>query len=251
MTWQLPDYERRWLKRFGRRAEAADIRLLCFHHAGGNASMYRLWPRMLPNGIEPIAIQLPGRTDRFKEPAYERIEPLLDDLIDVIKPLLERPFACYGISMGARVAWEFARALRERAMPLPRHLFLTANCAPTTDNARYDWQEHEGGLLGYMRAMGGTPPEVLDEPSMLDALLPTLRADLTVLSSYAPSPQPPLDVPIRAFSGTEDFSAPPESMAAWAKETSAGFRLDPVRSGHFFEGEAEQYVIQAITEEIG
>ncbi|MFE2071052.1 thioesterase II family protein [Streptomyces sp. NPDC059467] len=251
MNGQPPNEERRWLKRFGRRDGTADIQLLCFHHAGGNAAMYRQWPRLLPSSIEPVAIQLPGRTDRFREPAYDRIEPLLDDLIEVIKPLLERPFACYGISMGARVAWALAHTLRERAMPQPRQLFLAANAAPSTDNGTFEWEGREDGLEGYLRAMGGTPEEILAEPDLLSALLPTLRADLTVLSSHAPRHEVPLDMPIHAFAGTEDFSATPERMAGWRTETTAAFDLDPVPGGHFFAGPAEHQVITAITRAIG
>ncbi|MEV6997454.1 alpha/beta fold hydrolase [Streptomyces sp. NPDC093982] len=251
MSGQLPDDERRWLKRFGRRDSTADIQLLCFHHAGGNAAMYRQWPRMLPRTVEVIAIQLPGRTDRFREPAYDRMEPLLDDLIEVIKPLLERPFACYGISMGARVAWALAHTLRERAMPQPRRLFLAANAAPSTDNGTFEWEGREDGLEGYLRAMGGTPEEILAEPDVLAALLPTLRADLTVLSSHAPRHEAPLDIPIHAFAGTEDFSATADRMVGWRAETTAAFELDTVRSGHFIEGQAEQQVIAAVTRDMG
>src|SRR4029077_2626378 len=102
----------RWFKRFARRDEPAELRLLCFHHAGGSASMYRHWPRLLPPSIEPIAVQLPGRADRFGEPAFDRMVSLVDELVEVLKPLLDRPFACFGVSMGSRVAWTLTHALR-------------------------------------------------------------------------------------------------------------------------------------------
>src|SRR6266480_1771428 len=108
------DWDRRWFKRFGRRDGPADLRLWCFHHAGGSASMYRHWPRLLPPPIEPVAVQLPGRADRFGEPAFDRMAPLVDELVEVLKPLLDRPFACYGVSMGSRVAWTLSHVLRAR-----------------------------------------------------------------------------------------------------------------------------------------
>ncbi len=245
MAEQVLDGDRRWLKRFGRTGPA-ETRLLCFHYAGGSAAMFRQWPRLMPWFVEPIAVQLPGRADRFLEPAYDRMPPLVDKLVEVIKPLLDQPFACYGVSMGARVAWALAHALRERAMPMPRKLFVAASSAPCLDNGEWEWDGYEDGLAGYVRHMGGTPAEILAEPELLNGLLPTLRADLTVLSTHGFHPATPLDVPIRAFAGTEDPEASPERMDGWRNETSARFDLDPVPGGHFFDADGERQVIQTI-----
>jgi medium-chain acyl-[acyl-carrier-protein] hydrolase len=243
---QVTDLDRRWLKRFGRRGSAAEIRLICFHHAGGSAAMYRKWPELLPQTIEPIAVQLPGRAERFGEPAFEQMAPLMEALAEVITPLLDQPFACYGVSMGARVAWSLARALRTWAMPMPVQLFLACDPAPMHDDGRRPWQEQPGGLEGYLRDLGGTPPEVLAEPEIMRALLPTLRADLTVVSTAAVRRGAPLDVPIRAFAGTEDPVAPPARMHGWRAETSARFELDPIPAGHFFDAAGERQVIRKI-----
>jgi len=245
MNGQVQDGDRRWLKRFGREGPA-EITLLCFHYAGGNAAVFRRWPPAMPWFIAPVAVQLPGRADRFGEPSYKRMAPLVDDLVEVIKPLLDRPFAFYGVSMGARVSWALAHELRQRAMPVPRKLFVAASTAPGLDDGRWQWDDREDGLVGYMREMGGTPEEVLAEPELLAGLLPMLRADLTVLSTHGFHPTTPLDIPIRAFAGTEDPEASPERMSGWRDETSARFDLERVPGGHFFDTAGEQQVIQTI-----
>ncbi|KOX06706.1 thioesterase II family protein [Micromonospora profundi] len=247
---QLQDVDRRWFKRFGRREQPSEVRLLCFHHAGGSAAMYRKWPGLLPASVEPIAVQLPGRADRFGEPAFDRMAPLVDALVNALLPLLDRPFACYGVSMGSRVAWALAHALRERAMPMPFMLFHACDVAPVNDDDVWPWEGRTDGLEGYMREMGGTPPEVLAEPELVRALVPTLRADLTVLSTHGFRPHTPLDVRIRAFAGAEDWTAPPDQMAGWQAETTARFDLDVVPSGHFFGPEAEQQVIRRIGDDL-
>jgi surfactin synthase thioesterase subunit len=234
------------LKRFGPPKDSARTRLLCFHYAGGSATMFRQWPQLLPWSVVPVAVQLPGRADRFIEPPYDRMKPLVDDLIEVIAPLLDRPFACYGVSMGARVAWALAHALRERAMPMPRALYVAASGGPTLDNGDWRWQDREDGLEGYVREMGGTPPAVLAEPKLLAALLPTLHADLTVLSTHGFQAATPLDVRIRAFAGIGDDEATPDRMRAWSVETSAGFDLDILPCGHFFDAASERLVIEAV-----
>ncbi|HUZ55215.1 MAG TPA: thioesterase domain-containing protein [Streptosporangiaceae bacterium] len=239
------DRERVWLKRFGRPAQSG-IQLLCFPYAGGSAGIFRHWSRMLPQHVEPVAVQLPGRADRFLESPYERMAPLVDDLISVLEPVLRRPFACYGASMGARVAWALAHALRERAMPMPQALYVAASPAPRRDNGSWRWEGRADGLEGYIREMGGTPAEVLAEPELVAALLPTLRADLTVLSTHGFRPAVPLAVPIRAFAGVADDEAAPAQMSGWSDETSARFDLDALGCGHFFDPDTERVVIEAI-----
>lgn len=244
------DRERRWLKRFGPPRDAPRVRLLCFHYAGGSATMFRHWPPLLPRPVELIAVQLPGRADRFLEPAYDRMKPLVDDLIEVIAPLLDRPFACYGVSMGARVGWALAHALRERARPMPQALYVAASGGPTLDNGVWRWEGRADGLEGYVREMGGTPPAVLAEPKLLAALLPTLDADLTVLSTHGFQAATPLDVPIRAFAGVGDDEATPERMRAWGVETATRFDLDVLPCGHFFDAGSERLVIEAVGREL-
>jgi len=245
-----PDCDRRWFKRFGRRDAPTDITLLCFHHAGGSAAIYRQWSRMLPPSIEPVAVQLPGRADRFNEPAFDRMGPLVDELVEMLTPLLDRPFACYGVSMGSRVAWALTHALRARSMPMPTRLFLACDIAPRHHDGTWPWEGHADGLEGYLRGMGGTPPEVLAQPELLSALLPTLRADLTVLSTHDFHPKEPLDMPIRAFAGIDDLSAPPDQLSGWEAETTARFDLDVLRSGHFFDADAERRVTETIEHDL-
>jgi medium-chain acyl-[acyl-carrier-protein] hydrolase len=242
--------ERRWLKRFGRRSGSAEIRLLCLHHAGGNSGMYRQWPRVLPGFIEPVAIQLPGRADRFGERPYDRMVPLIDDLIEVLTPLIDEPFACYGVSMGARVAWTLAHELRDRGLPSPRALFVAACAAPCLDDGHWDWDSWEDDLEGYVRTLGGTPVEVLAEPELLRALLPVLRADLAVLSTQDFRPRGPLDMPIHAFAGASDPTAGADRMEGWRSETTSTFALDVLSGGHFFDTDGERRLIRTIGREL-
>jgi medium-chain acyl-[acyl-carrier-protein] hydrolase len=247
---QTQDIDRRWFKRFGCGDDIARVRLLCFHHAGGSAAMYRAWVREMPSSIEPVAVQLPGRADRFTEPAHDRMASLVDELIEVIKPVLDRPFACFGISMGARVAWTLTHTLRARAMPLPIRLYVACDSAPVTDDGTWPWEGRTDGLPGYLREMGGTPAEVLDDPELLAILLPAVQADLTVLSTHGFRPAVPLDLPIRAFAGVDDPVATPERVRHWRAETTASFELHRLPSGHFLDTRAEQQVIRTIVQDL-
>jgi medium-chain acyl-[acyl-carrier-protein] hydrolase len=236
----------RWLRR-SRRGGARDVRLFCFHHAGGTASLFHRWPAMFPPSIEPVALQLPGRGDRLREPPFDTMPPLLDALVEVIGPLLDEPFAFYGLSMGAKVAWALTQVLRERGMPMPSALYLASAAAPGRKEDTFDWQND---LVGYLREMGGTPPEIFSEPELLAALLPTLRADLTLVNSFSFPTWAPLDVPIRAFAGIDDVEGSPERMSGWQHQTRGRFDLDLVPGGHFFDSEGELQVIRTITSDL-
>lgn len=245
-SWGNTEVDRRWIKRFGRCAVEPDLRLLCFHHAGGSASLYRGWPAALPAHVEAVAVQLPGQADRFREPPHERMAELMEELVTAVEPLLDRPFACYGFSMGARVAWALVHELRERGMAQPRKLFVSSCAAPALDDGHFDWEGNPGGLEGYVREIGGTPDEVLAEPALLSTLLPTLRSDLTVLSTHVFRPDPPLDMPIHAFAGVDDVAAAPARMRDWAAETTAAFTLDELACAHFPDAAAERRVLDAV-----
>jgi surfactin synthase thioesterase subunit len=241
----------RWLKRYARRDTSADVRLLCFHHAGGSAGTFRHWPEQMTPAVEPIAVQLPGRADRFNEPPFKRFAPLVEALVDAVTPLVDQPYAFYGVSMGATVAWSLALALHERALPGPVQLFVACNPAPVHRSRSPEWENWPGGLVGYLRDMGGTPQEVLADTDLMRAvLIPTLRADLTALTTIPARPHPPLDVPIRAFAGTDDVTAPPHRMLDWQTETSAGFALSLIPGGHFFSPAGELQTIRLIGDDL-
>ncbi len=152
--------------------------------------------------------------------------------------------------MGARVALALAPALGERALPLPTRLYVACDPAPVTDDGTWPWQGRPDGLEGYLREMGGTPPEVLDHPELLRAVLPALRADLSVLSTNDFRPGTPLELPIVAFAGVDDPIGTPELMDRWRTETSAGFELHRLPGGHFLNAGAETRVIRTILRDL-
>ncbi|MEO6081770.1 MAG: thioesterase domain-containing protein [Umezawaea sp.] len=239
----------RWTRTYGPREDPA-VRLLCFHYAGGNAAMFRTWPSALPDWLEPVAVQLPGRDDRYTEAPYDLMDPLVADLVDALEPLLDRPFACYGFSMGARVALELAHALRDRDLPVPTRLFVASSSAPALRLPVRGWSESDEGLVAYLRELGGTSEVVFDNPDLLELFLPTVRADLAVVGRLVPPDRPPLDVPIRAFAGADDATAPAASMRPWRAETAAAFDLTVVPGGHFFSPEGVEQVLRTTADDL-
>lgn len=241
--------EGRWFKRF-RRPAAGATTLLCFHHAGGNAAMFRDWPRVLPPSVNPVAVQLPGRADRSDEQLFYDMGALVNSLVEMVTPLMDQPVALFGASMGARVGWSLAHALRERALPMPRALYVSASVAPSLDRQIRGWNGPDEGLVRYMQELGGTPSQLLQDQELLREMVATLRADLTVLSTHTYQPSVPLDIPITAFAGAADEESPPQRMEPWGAETTGPFVMNIIDCGHFFDSHAVQQVADTLVADL-
>lgn len=210
------------------------LRLFCFPYAGGSASIFRQWPALLPFETEVWAIQLPGRGPRLSEPVLVDLDSAVHQIAGAMMPLLDRPFVCFGHSMGALLAFEVVRLLgsmgKQAAM-----VFVAGRNAPSA--AAHSRQLHklsDEGLIEALRRMNGTPAEVFLHPDLMQTVLPALRADFELHASYDYAPGRPLPCPLVAFAGLHDAMAPAEGMMLWSRETTSTFRLHTVGRGHFF-----------------
>ncbi|HKB13826.1 MAG TPA: alpha/beta fold hydrolase [Vicinamibacterales bacterium] len=169
---------------------AACLRLVCFPHAGGAASAYFPWARALAGyPIEVAAAHLPGRDARITEPPPSDLDAVIDALAGAIEALTARPFALFGHSMGARLAFEVARRLRERGAAGPAWLFVSGAPAPQlqrVDQALRSIEDDTAFLAAVAGTYGGVPRIVLEGDHFYlnrarDALLADLVARLRPL----------------------------------------------------------------------
>ncbi|MDX6694365.1 MAG: hypothetical protein QOF02_1968 [Blastocatellia bacterium] len=227
----------------------AGVRLFCFPYAGGNASIYRGWANNLPEFIEVCPVQLPGRDRLLHLPAMTSCEMLIPPLREELAPYFDKPFAFFGHSMGATIAFELSRQLRRERGPRPVHLFASGSSAPQLPGRHsrtYDLPEPE--FIEELRRLNGTPKEVLEHPELMELLLPTLRADFQVSQAYVYTDEPPLDIPLTAFGGIQDAQIPREDIMSWREQTSAAFIARMLPGDHFFLRTAQQPLLQIITE---
>lgn len=212
----------------------APLRLFCFPHAGGAASAFAGWADALP-GVEVVAVQPPGREGRLAEPPFDRLEPLVEAAHAALTPLWDRPFAFFGHSTGALVAYELIRRLRRDGRPRPLHLVASGRWAPHLQDPEppvHALPREE--LIAALRRYDGTPEEVLDHREIMDLLLPLLRADFAIGDTYVHRAEPPVEVPITAVAGEEDPRVTADSLAAWGEHTRAPFAAHRMPGGHFY-----------------
>jgi acyl transferase domain-containing protein/acyl-CoA synthetase (AMP-forming)/AMP-acid ligase II/surfactin synthase thioesterase subunit len=212
-------------------------RLFCFPYAGGGAAAYARWGEAAGPGTELVAVCLPGRDQRAGEPPLREMRELVEGLADALASRCELPFAFYGHSLGALVAFELARELRRRGMPAPEALVVSGCGAPGRGGGRLHLQPDDAFVRELEEAFG-VPGQALRDPGMAASLLPVLRADIALLETYAPAAEPPLAIPLLALGGTEDPLAPPQSVSAWRAQAAGPFRQRSFAGGHMFPWEA-------------
>ncbi len=226
----------------------ARIRLFCCHPAGSGASIFRSWVKLLPPEIELCALQLPGRETRIREPFITQISPLVVEITQELSPYLKDfPFALFGHSLGALIAFDIARQLRFQQLPQPIHLFLSGRNPPHLLLKNCIHQKPDHVLIEKLREYGGTKEEVLQNSELMELFLPIFRADLTLNETYVYSPDSPFNYPISVFGGMEDHSVNQEQLSQWHKYTSNKFDLNMFAGGHMFFLEQPQPLVSKIS----
>ncbi|MDN3356786.1 alpha/beta fold hydrolase [Actinomadura sp. DC4] len=221
-------------------------RLVCFPHAGGGASFYRPFADGFPPDVDVRVVQYPGRETRAGEPLVGDMGTLADRTAEAVAPLVDRPTAFFGHSMGASVAYEVVRRLEAAGSRRPDLLFLSARQAP---GGRRESRAHELGDEGFaavLRTTGGTPSLLLDNPEMRDYLLPIIRNDYRLIETYRPAPGPRLRTGIVAIAAEADATVAPAEVDGWGAATSGGFARADFPGDHFYLLEQAPKLVAAI-----
>jgi surfactin synthase thioesterase subunit len=152
-----------------------------------------------------------------------------------MRPLLERPFAIFGHSMGSWLGLEVVRRL-EASGEQADCLFASGRQAPSLGCTQppMAYLGDADFVHEVQTRYGGIPDEILAEPDLLALLLPALRADIAALENYEYAAGQPVDTPIVAIVGKSDSIVPVEHVAPWREETRGRFAMHALTGGHFY-----------------
>lgn len=235
-----------WLAWYRANPQAA-LRLFCFPYGGGGAAAFRTWQDLLPSTIEVCPVQIPGREERLNEPCATRLVSLVETIAESLSTFLDKPFAFFGHSLGAMMAFQLARQLRKEQLAQPLHLFVSGRRAPHIPDSGprlYDLPTPE--FVEALRQRNYVRPEILERTRLLELVAPILRADYEMVQTYSYEPDAPFDFPITAFGGTEDFDESGENLEAWRNQTRAAFTLHLFPGDHFFVNSSQAALLEAI-----
>ncbi|MCY7294925.1 thioesterase II family protein [Alteromonas sp. a30] len=220
----------RWIKK----SDSPKFRLFCFPYAGAGPEVYRPWAQYLGEEVELVAVHYPGRESRGDETACTNLPALIDGLVPAMRPHLAIPFAFFGHSMGAYVAFLTEKALVEHNLKRPQHLFFSGARAPFLQEENPVHQLDKIGFLKAIIAMGGIPDEVKKHPELIAQILPILRADLTACESFEYRIRDDLGVPFTVLGGDADPRVSTEALSAWRQLSSTGADVHVYPGDHFF-----------------
>ncbi|HET8932586.1 MAG TPA: aminotransferase class III-fold pyridoxal phosphate-dependent enzyme [Polyangiales bacterium] len=237
------------LLRWRRQAEPK-LRLFCLPFAGGTAAAFASWAAALPPEVEVCAVDLPGHGNAPAREPLTDFDAVVSQLQADLSPYLDLPFALYGHSMGALLAFELGRAW-ERAGCRPQALFVSGEPDPQQTRARsnVDLSTLDSAALTASLEKLGYPVKGID-PALLADLLPALSADLRVCDTYRYQHTQPLACGITAFCGASDPLASRKEMSHWQAHSLSSFALRVLPGDHGFLRSERQLLLRHLHAEL-
>ncbi len=226
-----------WIKlvpqRDGPRRSGATV---VFPHAGAAAASYRGLATALASGGDTYIVQYPQRADRLSDPAPDTVYHLALGLFEAGPWRRVAPLRLFGHSMGAVVAFEFARIAQFHDAAVQR-LWVSAGPAPCTVSGMPVLPTSDDGMLADIADLGGTDPALLADEEFAELLTTAMRADYQAINRYDCAPGVRIRADIHVLGAREDHRVDAEALRLWENHTAGAFELSLYDGGHFYLNE--------------
>ncbi len=226
-----------WIKRVAQRDDARRSgATVVFPHAGAAAASYRELASALAAGRDTYIVQYPQRADRLTDPAPDTVHDLALGLFEAGPWARVAPLRLFGHSMGAVVAFEFARIAQSRDTAVQR-LWVSAGPAPCTVSDMPVLPTSDDGMLADIADLGGTDPALLADEEFAELLTTAMRADYQAINRYDCDPGVRIRADIYVLGAREDHRVDAEALRLWENHTAGAFELSLYDGGHFYLNE--------------
>lgn len=222
------------VRRSGYKPRDADINLICLPPAGAGASTFYPLLELDSNKLQICPIALPGREDRFAEAIPQSINALAQQMAVELLPILDRPYAILGYSMGALLGRELVHHWQKMNLSSPVMMISLSARAP---QRRYgnDQLLHKLPSNAFQVAiseLGGMPEELLKLPGIMEIYEPILRADMRNCETYEYASLPIMNTELHVIHGKDDTLVSRQDAEAWNQHTSGNFTLHSINAPH-------------------
>ncbi|MDE8603485.1 thioesterase domain-containing protein [Marinomonas sp. RSW2] len=227
------------------------LRLFMFPYAGGNARIFNHWAKSIPQNIEVLALQLPGRGERITEQPQSNIDSLLNTLEIEFSTYNANavPFVFLGHSLGARIAIELTYRFYARQKTLPIHFIASGALSPDLKRIQINTSSMSNcAFVELLKRIGGTPKNILENNELMQLILPAIKADFCLAESTKPIKPNPLPIGATILNGKSDFKDTELQIKHWQTHFSAEIKSHIFNGGHFFINEHANEVMPIVSD---
>lgn len=224
------------------------VRLICFGYAGGSTQTFFNWPEFLPDHVEFWLVQLPGH-------GSELLKPPLTNMGDIVKLLMQSPpddqipYVILGHSLGAKIAWEYMKALLNSGARAPYYFIASGSGSPTVKSHMYDkFPLNQQQVVEELLFLKGTPKEVLNNKELMNMFMPTLMADFNLVAGYCETSGFTTDIPLCLMAGQHDERVDISRLDEWKEVFTGKYTLHIVDDEHFFIETSRDWYIDVVEE---
>lgn len=216
-------------------------RLICLPPAGAGPSLFRSWVQNSESLFNVVPVALPGREAHFTKPLPRDIQSLADHVGNEITGLLQAPYALFGYSMGAVVAYELLRHLSVRRLPLPDAFYILGSNAPdrVLEGREPIHSMTSEDFHQSLVEIGGTPDEILRDREAMALFEPVLRNDFRICETYEfTPPHLPVAFPVHVFVADADHLVSWNAAGAWENCIGQNITMHRIEGAHMLAPQA-------------
>lgn len=240
------------LQMLKRAIDQKKLNLFCLPYAGGGSAIFHDWKEYLKDVATVKPLLLPGRERRINEIPPDNTQDLALNIFQEMSLGLEEPWAIFGHSMGASLAWEIAViADKHNHIQNPKLLITSGRASPDLERLKKPIHSLPNGeFIEKLKELGGTPKAVLDNQEMMDLLLPILRGDFKRSETWEPTSHILQSTPILSFGGTKDDESTLNRITPWASYTKSWHKNCLIPGGHFYISEQRALLLAKLKESL-
>jgi surfactin synthase thioesterase subunit len=224
------------------------MKAILLHHAGGDKYAFRNVQQWLQPELNAVALEIPGRGDRFADPLITSIEGMADDLYPKLLAELNEDYIFIGMSMGALLSFLLTHRLAQHGERLPEHMFLVSRMPFANYEAGIDFAALDSAAFwDYIISYDARSRPIAEHAELRGFYEPILRADFTAMQTYHHSFDglPKLPVPASVYYGKEDNKViDANRIQEWSRQFENVPEYEVFEGGHFFFYESQQPVEQ-------
>lgn len=182
-------------------AKIKEPTLICFPFSGGYSVSYRELHRALYDRFHLVSVEPPGHGSSSL-PLIRDFDKLVNLYLKEIQSFLGNRFILFGHSLGGLFVYRLAQLLEEKGI-FPEHIIISGAQPPSIQYEPVHLLDDDA-FVQHLLEMDGLSEEVVQHQELMNYLLPILRADFELTTTFSHNAEQKLQSPLHIFNGIED-----------------------------------------------